>query len=246
MLTPMSARRTREAAAGLDLAEVRVLIFDVDGTLSDTDNVVTARLASLIPQGLVADRRRFARSLVMSLEGPANTAMAFADRIGLDDEMVAALDWAYRHRGHSRAHTRMIEGVDALLEDLHVRYPMAIVSARDERSTLRFLDAHGLRRHFGIIVTAQSAEHTKPYPDPILLAASHFGVPAGACLMVGDTTIDITAARRAGAQSIGVLCGFGRRSELLRAGAGAVLATTADLQSYLRHDPNGRLEGPSS
>jgi len=215
---------------------VRALCFDVDGTLSDSDNVLTARLASLIPPGLVADRRRLARSLVMSLEGPANASMALADRLGLDDQAAVVLDWAYRHRGRSRPHTRMIEGVDALLAGLADRYPLAVVSARDAASTLRFLDAHGLRDFFSIIVTAQSAEHTKPFPDPIWLAARHFGVPASDCLMIGDTTMDILAARSAGAQSIGVLCGFGRHAELVRSGAHAIVPATPDVENLLAID----------
>lgn len=130
----------------------------------------------------------------------------------------------------------MIEGVDALLAELADRYPLAVVSARDASSTLRFLDAHGLRDFFGIIVTAQSAEHTKPFPDPIWLAARHFGVPASECLMIGDTTMDILAARSAGAQSIGVLCGFGRHAELVRSGAHAIVPATPDVENLLAID----------
>ena len=231
-------RSVRHAAADdqvptLDAGLVRALCFDVDGTLSDTDNVLTARVAASIPAGLVRDRRRAARALVMSMEGPANTALGLADRLGLDDEMVAVLDWAYRHRGHSRARHRLIAGVDELLAHLHGRYPLAVVSARDERSTLRFLEEHRLLDYFGITLTALSAERTKPYPDPILLAASHFGVDPRSCLMIGDTTVDMVAARRANAQAIGVLCGFGRRGELARTGAQAIVETTPEILDLL-------------
>lgn len=220
----------------LDAAKVKALCFDVDGTLSDTDNVLTARIATLLPRGLVSDRRRAARSLVMSMEGPANAALGLADRLGLDDEMVAVLNWAYRHRGHSRTRHRLIDGVDGLLARLHGRYPMAVVSARDERSTLRFLDNHGLTGRFDIVITALSTERTKPYPDPILHAAGHFDLAPDQCLMIGDTTVDMIAARRAGAQSIGVLCGFGRHAELVRSGAHAIVSATPDVEDLLAID----------
>ncbi|MFM8897068.1 MAG: HAD family hydrolase [Actinomycetales bacterium] len=221
------------SSSGLDSGRVRMLCFDVDGTLSDTDNVLTARLATLIPRGLVQDRRRAARSLVVSLEGPANTALSLADRLGLDQAMVGALNWAYRHRGHSRTQHRLIDGVDELLARLQGRYPMAVVSARDERSTLRFLDEHQLRDRFDLVVTALTTGRTKPYPDPIDHAATVLGVRPQDCLMIGDTTVDMIAARRAQAQSVGVLCGFGRRGELIRSGAGAVIASTAELEAVL-------------
>jgi phosphoglycolate phosphatase len=51
--------------------------------------------------------------------------------------------------------------------------------------------------------------------------------------MVGDTTVDIRAARAAGAQSVGVLCGFGERDELERAGANLILESTAQIPEIL-------------
>ena len=52
-------------------------------------------------------------------------------------------------------------------------------------------------------------------------------------IMVGDTTVDIRSGRSAGAQTVGVLCGFGEEAELRRQGADSILATTADLSSLL-------------
>jgi phosphoglycolate phosphatase-like HAD superfamily hydrolase len=110
---------------------------------------------------------------------------------------------------------------------------MAVVSARDELSTLTFLRRAGLRNYFGVVVTALSAPYTKPFPDPIRLAAHQLGVAPEACLMVGDTTADIRAGRAAGAQTVGVLCGFGQQAELKRAGADVIIPGTSDLRSLL-------------
>jgi phosphoglycolate phosphatase-like HAD superfamily hydrolase len=49
--------------------------------------------------------------------------------------------------------------------------------------------------------------------------------------MVGDTPVDVLSARRAGAWAVGVLCGFGERYELERAGAHVILPCTSDLLS---------------
>ena len=58
-------------------------------------------------------------------------------------------------------------------------------------------------------------------------------MPPEACLMVGDTSVDIRAGRKAGAQTVGVLCGFGEQKELRRQGADAILPSTADLAQLL-------------
>jgi phosphoglycolate phosphatase len=51
--------------------------------------------------------------------------------------------------------------------------------------------------------------------------------------MVGDTTVDIRAGVAAGAQTVGVLCGFGQRHELERAGANLILENTTELAEVL-------------
>ena len=106
---------------------------------------------------------------------------------------------------------------------------MSIVSARDEKSTLRFLTQFELTGYFDAIVTGLSAPHTKPYPDPILLAAQKLGVKPEECLMIGDTTVDMRAGKAAGAQTLGVLCGFGEEAELRQLGADLILKSTSDL-----------------
>ena len=116
---------------------------------------------------------------------------------------------------------------------------MSVVSARDEKGTMRFLEQFDLVKYFDAIVTGLSAEHTKPYPDPILFAAKRMGVKPDACLMIGDTTVDMRAGKSAGAQAVGVLCGFGEKDELLRFGADLILETTSDLARELFPDPEG-------
>ncbi|CAB4883450.1 unannotated protein [freshwater metagenome] len=217
----------------LDLARVRALCFDVDGTLSDTDNAYVAALARLMPDAVPFDRRRTARRFVMSLQGPVTSALSLADRLGLYEGVVQAFDWRYRHRGAPLGRQRLLPGVHELLAGLHGRFPMAVVSARDRKGTERFLRESDLLRYFDVVVTARSARRTKPFPDPILLAADAMGVEPDECLMIGDTTVDIRAAVGAGAQSVGVLCGFGRERALRRMGATAIVHETSDLAVLL-------------
>ncbi len=51
--------------------------------------------------------------------------------------------------------------------------------------------------------------------------------------MIGDTTVDIRAGKAAGAQTVGVLCGFGERAELERQGADLILKNTSELADVL-------------
>ena len=217
----------------LENSRVKALCFDVDGTLSDTDDLYAQKVSKFLPRFLFKDPDHAARRLVMWIEAPGNALLGFADTLHLDDEMVAAINWLARHRKHSSKKFLLVPGVDEMLTLLHGRYPMSVVSARDERGTMAFLEQFGLVKYFDAIVTGLSARHTKPYPDPILLAAQKMNVPPENCLMIGDTTVDIRAGKSAGAQTVGVLCGFGEDPELRRMGADEIIADTPKLTELL-------------
>lgn len=220
---------------------VQAILFDVDGTLSDTDDVYVEKLKKLL-QGFRLffpgkDLARLARRIIMAIEAPGNFLIGLPDIIGLDDEIYAMMDFLARHsHPRSKVH-RIVPGIDEMLIELSRHYPLAVVSARDERTTRIFLEQAHLSQYFQYVATAQTCRHTKPYPDPLLWAAQQLRVPPDACLMVGDTTVDIRAGKAAGTQTVGVLCGFGEKAELEHKGADQILATTADLLTAL--DLNG-------
>ena len=218
----------------LDVSRIRALCFDVDGTLSDTDDLYAQKVIRLLPRFLFRNPQRAAHRFVMGIEAPGNLLMGIPDRLGLDANLLALADWVSRHRSHRpRKSFLLVPGVDELLARLHGRYPMAVVSARDERGTRAFLDHFNLTRYFEVIVTALTAPHTKPYPDPVIYAAQKMNVPPEACLMIGDTTVDMRAGKSAGAQTVGVLCGFGEQAELKRRGADLILQSTPELSGIL-------------
>ncbi len=217
----------------LEISRIRALCFDVDGTLSDTDDLYAQKVQHFLPRFLFRDPARAARRFVMWAEAPGNGLLGLADRWGLDDEMMVVIDWVNRHRKHVPQSFLLVPGVEKMLARLHGRYPMAVVSARNEDGTLAFLDQFDLAKYFDVIVTALSAEHTKPYPDPILLAAKKMNVPPENCLMIGDTTVDIRAGKSAGAQTVSVLCGFGEEPELKQFGTDMILENTPDVADVL-------------
>lgn len=220
----------------LIVSKIQALCFDVDGTLSNTDDLYTQKISKFIPKFLFKQPDQTARRIVMWIEAPGNALMGLADTLHLDDEMVAVINWISRHRKHSSKEFLLVPGVDEMLRQLHGRYPMAVVSARDEKGTMAFLERFDLVQYFDAIVTGLSAKHTKPYPDPVLLAADKLGVAPDNCLMIGDTTVDIRAGKSAGAQTVGVLCGFGEEPELRKMGADMILEDTTELVGLLIAD----------
>src|SRR5512141_3322365 len=147
----------------LDLARVRALCFDIDGTLSDSDDLYAkayTRWIGRVP--FVRGPELLARRLVMWLESPGNVIMSLSDAAGLDALAIPFIDWFYRHVPRKRTEYLTIPGVAEMLPRLKQRYPMAVISARDERNTMGFLDNGNLTGYFTVILTALSARHTKP------------------------------------------------------------------------------------
>ena len=219
----------------LDKTKIKALCFDVDGTLSDTDDQYVLKFEKIFRpfKFILKDTHHAARRFVMWSESPGNMLMGIPDRFGLDDELAALVDWATRHRPPPLKHFMLIEAVDKMLAALHGKYPMAVVTARGENGTMQFLEQYDLLKYFDVVVTALTAEHTKPYADPILYAAEKMDVAPENCLMIGDTTVDIRAGKAAGTQTVGVLCGFGEEAELRKHGADLILETTATLDEIL-------------
>lgn len=217
----------------LNIPLIKALCFDVDGTLSDTDDLYAGKLKPYMPRALFPDPDHSARRLVMWVEAPGNALLGFADKVGVDDEMGLVIDWMSRHQTNRTQTFLLIPGVGEMLACLKGRYPMAVVSARHEKSTMRFLEQFHLVKYFDVIVTGLSAPHTKPFPDPIYLAARKMNVKPEECLMIGDTTVDIRAGKSAGAQTVGVLCGFGEEQELKDMGADLIIPSTPDLAKVL-------------
>jgi phosphoglycolate phosphatase len=246
----------------LDLSRIRALCFDVDGTIADTDDRLVAQLAAVLAAvPLLSGRRaeRLARQVVMGAETPVHAAYALLDRLGLDVP-VSRLRTRLRRikaSGADPGHTRSIDaadevphdmmpGVQEMLVALAARYPMSTISTGTAPRVERFLKHYRVRDHFAAVVGSQTTRRMKPHPEPLIFAAAAMGVDPAACLMIGDTTIDIRTGVAAGAQTVGVLCGFGTEGELRRTGADLILRTTSDLLAVLMpaEDPLGETASP--
>jgi N-acetyl-D-muramate 6-phosphate phosphatase len=221
-----------------DPARVKAICFDVDGTLSDTDDEWVAQIEHYL-RGLkfIMSARNIgllARWLVMATETPMNVVYRVLDDFSLDDKFARLYDrMIQKRKSDSRPFWLMAEACETLTE-LSERFPLSIVSARDELTTQAFIDQFELGGFFRAVVTSQTCEHTKPYPQPVLWAAERMQIQPQNCLMVGDTTVDVLAGKAAGTQTIGLLCGFGTERELRRAGADLILNNLSEITDYLK------------
>jgi predicted PurR-regulated permease PerM/phosphoglycolate phosphatase-like HAD superfamily hydrolase len=220
--------------------DIRALLFDLDGTLIETDDAAVQSLAqrlSFMERVLpVTNRTRVARRLLMTSEVFVNSIVTLLDRLRLDGLLFRMSDTLNRWRG-VRVPGRFVAvaGTPEMLAALADCYALAVVTSRSRAESLAFLEQYSLTGLVAVVISRDDAPHLKPHPMPIRLAAARLSLQPEQCVMVGDTGVDIRSAKAAGALAVGVLCGFGERQDLTN--ADLILDTTADLVSWLPNPP---------
>jgi phosphoglycolate phosphatase len=217
---------------------VQAILFDLDGTLLDTDDMLVEKISGRLEPLSFFDRlyarRKLVRRLIMSLETPLNKFITVLDWLRLEKivrRWTKLLRAAYGRR--QPTHYVAIEGVARMIEQASERYKLAITTTRDRQDAEQFVERFGLEEHLSVIVSRQDVRRLKPHPQPIRRAAERLGVEPQQCVIVGDTTVDVRAGKRAGAMTVAVLCGLGERSELEMLSPDLVLESTAQLVDHL-------------
>lgn len=215
--------------------QLDAILFDLDGTLVDTDDMTVARLERRLRFALGERAKPTARWLVMKAETPGNQFISLLDLLHLDRALLGLIDKLDQWRGVCpTTKFELIEGVEPLLLSLAGRYKLALVTTRTRYHIDQFLGRFPeMGRAFDATIGCHESHRLKPHPAPVLLAAKELGVDVSRCLMVGDTAVDIRAGRAAGTWTAGVLSGFGRDWELSKAGADLILPSVADLAPIL-------------
>jgi phosphoglycolate phosphatase len=128
-----------------------------------------------------------------------------------EDELDRALAGYLEHYGQVCLDTtRPYPGIEAMLETLAGRYPLALLSNKGEALSRRVLEGLGLARFFREVLGGDSLPSRKPDPAGLLLLARRLGVPPERLLLVGDTWVDAATARNAGCPFALVEWGFPR------------------------------------
>jgi phosphoglycolate phosphatase len=219
------------------MSRVKLVIFDCDGTLVDSQHAIVASMTDAFrAEGLAAPPREAVVGVV-GLSLPiaiarlvsADTDLARVDRLG------EAYKDAFRARRQRPDHAEpLFDGVRDALERLYARNDvrLGIATGKSRRGLDAVLEREGLSRIFTTVQTADT-HPSKPHPAMVLAAMSETDAAPADTVMIGDTTFDIEMAREAGAIAIGVSWGYHPEQALHAAGAHCVTSNCADLERAL-------------
>lgn len=213
-----------------------LIIFDVDGTLVDSqDTILRGLAAGYEAVGLEMPERRQALSIVgLSLE------RAFLTLVGENHaDKVADMSAAYRKCQIERREKGLDQdplypgAIDNLLA-LHQRDDvlLGIATGKARRGVDHLLKKHDLEGKFVTIQTADTSP-SKPHPDMVQKALAETGASVERTVLIGDTSFDMEMARAGGVHALGVTWGYHDASLLLESGAHMVIDGFGELPDAL-------------
>ncbi|MBC6461466.1 HAD family hydrolase [Actinomadura sp. HBU206391] len=218
------------------------LVASVDAILLDFDGPVCHLFAGYSASIIAEELRAY-------LVGEGS---ALDERAKSTSDPLALLQWTSRHRPELLGPFEQLEdaaeyaaaetakptehAADVIDLAIEAGRRVAIVSNNSRAAIERYLELQGLSSKVTTIVSRITGhpELMKPNPRPLIEAAENLGTPVEACVLVGDSVSDITAAGNAGARSIGYAKNPSRADELSAAGAEFVVSSMGELAVILR------------
>ena len=204
---------------------IRAFVFDLDGTLVETEKLKAlsyARAAKELRPDLDEQEVEVAFADFVGLSR-REVAVGLMRRFGLEDAARARAEefgvqrpWQAYVRVRLRIYGELLSDPDrvlsvryphnlALLSDVRRRgYLTALATQSYHEEALRVLGILGIVDEFDVVATVEDVEHGKPAPEMHLLVARELGVEPGECLAIEDSPTGIRAALAAGAQAVAV------------------------------------------
>ena len=195
--------------------QIKLIIFDLDGTLVDTSGDITNALNyALKPYGL----RDLAVEDTIKMVGEGITRLIEKllenERIQMRDTVIKRfLDY---YSEHLVDFSTLYPHVRETLEKLN-DYKKAVISNKREYLSTRLLDKLDLLKYFDLVVGSDTTSERKPSAIPVIYVFTKLGVNPDESIIVGDSNYDIEAGKKAGLKTVAVTYGYRERQYLIDA-----------------------------
>jgi len=209
---------------------VRLIIFDLDGTLVDTsEDIANALNAALLPLGSGPLGVEETKALVGEGITRLIEKALGPEGVGRRDEAVGR--FLEHYSAHLLDHSRPYPRVEETLRKLP-GMKKAVLSNKKEDLSRRLLDGLGLLKHFDLVAGSDTTPEKKPSPLAVEHVLKALGISARDAVLVGDSDLDIQAGRAAGLATVAAAYGY-RGRDALR-GADHLIEDIGELLPLLR------------
>ena len=179
---------------------INTLLFDLDGTLIDTNALIIASFKHTLKKHTGKD---YTKEEILPFIGPP----LIESLTSVDTTQAEVMMDTYRehnigeHEAYVKAYPTVVDTIKRLHE---LGYKLAIVTTKMTDTARLGLDITGLAPYFDVVIGLNEVDHAKPHPEPVLKALDALGETPMHALMVGDNSHDIEAGQNAGTKTAGV------------------------------------------
>ena len=215
--------------------KIRLVVFDCDGTLVDSQHSIVAAMRRAFAMNDLPEPEAHAvrRTVGLSLNyavGALWPAADFSLRAGLVEDYRRA---SQELRILGAPESPLYDGAAEVIAGLDAAgYLLGVATGKSQRGLRAMLEAFDLAKHFVTLQTADDAP-SKPHPGMVDNAMSETGMTPCETVVVGDTSFDMEMAINAGARAIGVSWGYHEAEELHRSGALTVIDSFSGLPGVI-------------
>lgn len=187
--------------------EIAGLLFDADGTLLDTHDLILSSMRYTINEG--CNENYSDAELMRGVGTPLPDQMlAFANGDAKKADELVITYRAHNDAIHD-ADIRAFPDTRAALERFRTRgFTMGVVTSKRHELAERGLELTGIAEFFDMLIAPDDWPEHKPAPGPILRECELLGLDPHACLYIGDSPYDIQAGNRAGCLTVAALWGM--------------------------------------
>ncbi|GEK33455.1 pyrophosphatase PpaX [Kurthia sibirica] len=176
------------------------LLFDFDGTLLDTNDLILDTFHHVIEPKFPG---KYSREALQKFIGPSlKDSFTEVDAKNVDVLIAEYITWNRQH--HDELVKEFPDVVEVLTRLKESGLKLAIVSTKRREALLRGLHILGVAELFDTIVSNDDVVHVKPHAEPVLLALENLGLEKAQVIMIGDNYHDIEGGQNAGVHTAGV------------------------------------------
>lgn len=179
--------------------KIETILFDLDGTLIDTNELIHQSFAHTFKQYGYT----FTREEMLQFNGPP-LIKTFRN---LNPDLAEDMIRTYRKHNfeHHNQYVKLFPHVkETLIELQHQGFKMGIVSAKMRQGVELGLELTDIRSYFDTIISIDDVINAKPHPEPVLKAIANLKGEVETSLMVGDNYHDIESGKNAGVKTAAV------------------------------------------